>query len=264
MLITGTNGEVILKIRKELERNFELSYLGEPKKFLGMKIEQDVDGQVLVLHQKDFVESLVQKYQFGKERKVATPMVLSEASEGNSNIFGYEKYSFREIIGKLLFLTTMTRLDIAYAVNVLARNQSSPGVQEWMKLKRVLNYLRGTKQLGLTYRGKESGIKAYVDASFALDKVDRKSTTGFLVKLFGDTLMWKNKKQGCVSTSSAEAEYVALASVCKEVMAIQGVYCRAMPESIGKPIIYEDNEAALTSAKSSEMGKLRHIDVCYH
>ena len=84
------------------------------------------------------------------------------------------------------------------------------------------------------------------------------------MKLFGDTLMWKSKKQGCVSTSSEEAEYVALASVCKEVMAIQGVYCRAMPESIGKPIIYEDNEAALTSAKSSEMGKLRHIDVCYH
>ena len=104
----------------------------------------------------------------------------------------------------------------------------------------------------IIYRGLESGMSAYADASFASDKSYRKSTTGFIVKLYGDVIMWKSKKQGCVSASTAEAEYVALASARKEVMALKGILSRAVPNEIGKPIIYEDNRAAQTSVMSCE------------
>ena len=74
--------------------------------------------------------------------------------------------------------------------------------------------------MGITYRGKEKGLTCFVDADFAGDKMDRKSITGFSVKLFGDTITWRSKKQACVSTSTAEAEYVALVMASKEVMAV--------------------------------------------
>lgn len=82
----------------------------------------------------------------------------------------------------------MTRVNFTYVVNILVRNQNNPRTSEWIKLNRILNYLKETSTLGLVYKGKGNRIECFVDASFALDKSDSKSTTGFLVKIFGDTI----------------------------------------------------------------------------
>ncbi len=123
LLITGNDPSKILEIKIELKKLFKLSSLGEPEKFLGMQIERDFAKKTIVLHQSDFVKSIVEKYTFGKERKASTPILIADSStakEGElDNTTGYQKYSYREIIGKLQYLAAMTRPDLSYAVNIL-------------------------------------------------------------------------------------------------------------------------------------------------
>ncbi len=47
---------------------------------------------------------------------------------------------------------------------------------------------------------------------------DRKSTSGYLFQISGGAVSWRSKKQTCVALSTAEAEYVALASAAQEAL----------------------------------------------
>lgn len=274
ILIISTKNKFFLKLKEGLEKNFTMTYMGEPKKYLGIQIERS--NEQLFMHQHEYTVDLVKKYQFGKEKVKETPMLTrdglrkineekkeNEENEEEEENHKYD-YSYREITGKLLFLANATRPDISYAVNVISRNQVNPKKEDWDRIKRVIEYLRGSTEKGLTYKGTEEGMSCFVDADFASDRIDRKSTTGFAIKLFGDTIMWRSKKQECVTTSTTEAEYVALAIASKEVMSLKGIYERINGKLSIKPIIYEDNRGAYLSANSGENKKLRHVDVSYH
>ncbi|MBP1527053.1 MAG: DDE-type integrase/transposase/recombinase [Spiroplasma ixodetis] len=276
ILITGTSESKIAELKKVLNANFKMNEMKKPEKFLGMTLERKEAGK-LCLHQAEFTLGLVNKYRFGKEKVSPTPIVPLESAtrslekEGEKErieekgIEGYKNYSFREIIGGLLYLANTTRPDIALATNQLSRKQEAPEQEDWRKVRRVLNYLKGTINLGLEYEGKGDMIEGFVDASFASNSQDRKSTTGYIIKFWGDTITWKSKKQGCVSTSAAEAEYVALSSCSKEIITLKDL-CERLTGKVGEtiPNIYEDNRAVVSLVKSKEIGKLRHVDISYH
>lgn len=269
ILITGTNSEMIDRIKHTLQNNFDVKVMGEPQKFLGIEILRNKKNQTLKIGLPQYIKAVVEKYSIGKKKIAPTPMVPEEGEQlvEESEVRGYEKVKFRRVVGCLSFIANSTRPDITYAVNRLSRNQEQPSLHDWKLLKRVIDYLRGSVELGVTYKGepvkKGKEIECFVDASFASDKTDRKSTSGYLVKVYGDVISWKSKKQAGVSTSSAEAEYIALASGCKEAIVWSGVLGRATGEEI-VPIIYEDNKSAEYLAKSKNTGKLKHVDISYH
>ena len=60
-------------------------------------------------------------------------------------------------------------------------------------------------------------IDCYVDADWAGDKVDRKSTSGYVIKVFGNVIDWKSWKQRTVKKAKTYAEYVALSEAVSEV-----------------------------------------------
>ncbi|KAJ9542691.1 hypothetical protein OSB04_029197 [Centaurea solstitialis] len=129
-----------------------------------------------------------------------------------------DQKTYRAIIGSLLYLTA-SRPDIMFATCFCARFQANPKESHMMAVKRILRYLKGTPNRGLWYP-KESGFElvAFSDADHGGCQLDRKSTSG-LVQFLGDKLVsWGSKKQHCVSTSTAEAEYVAAASCCSQVL----------------------------------------------
>ena len=67
----------------------------------------------------------------------------------------------------------------------------------WKYALRILKYLYLTKDLHLHYKRNENSdiIDCYVDADWADDNVDRKSTFGYVIRLFGNTIDWKLRKQ---------------------------------------------------------------------
>ena len=95
-------------------------------------------------------------------------------------------------------------------------------------LKRILCYLKETKEYSIKYSRKWNGetIHAFADANWANDKIDRKSVSGILVKLgYNDSpIIWKSSKQKTVALSSCEAEYMALALCVQEVSMVMNIF----------------------------------------
>ena len=93
----------------------------------------------------------------------------------------------------------------------------SPGEAHLQAAERVLRYLRGTFEDGITYYNtgcrKRNVLYGWVDLDYASDPDTCKSVTGYVISMNGRPVLWKPKRQDCVTLSSAEAEYVA-ASMC--------------------------------------------------
>ena len=105
-------------------------------------------------------------------------------------------------------------------------------------------------------------LKCYVDADWAGDCVDRKSTTEYIIKLYGKVIHWKSRKQGSVTKSSTAAEYVGLSEVVSEVLLIKDLL-NSFKVKIEKPInIHEDNSGAVNIAKYGNFTKnSKYIEV---
>ena len=77
-----------------------------------------------------------------------------------------ERYPYRQVVGKLMYLAVCTRPDISQAVSELSRFNSNPGLKHWESAMRVLRYLSGTAAVGLLFkRGASKDLWGYVDAS---------------------------------------------------------------------------------------------------
>nr|GEZ02612.1 uncharacterized mitochondrial protein AtMg00810-like [Tanacetum cinerariifolium] len=125
------------------------------------------------------------------------------------------------MIGSLIYLTS-SRPDIMFAVCVCARFQVTPKASHLYAVKRIFRYLKGKPHLGLWYpKDSPFDLVAYSDSDYAGASLDRKSTIGGCQFLGCKLIFWKCKKQIVVATSSTEAEYVAAASCCAQVLWIQ-------------------------------------------
>ncbi len=72
-------------------------------------------------------------------------------------------------------------------------------------MKRIFRYLQRTKSLKLCFGLDELEIKGFIDADFAGDTDDRKSTNGYVFLFGGTAVSWLSKKQGCVAKYIMEA-----------------------------------------------------------
>jgi hypothetical protein len=130
-------------------------------------------------------------------------------------------FPYRSLIGCLQYLAQCTRPDISLAVGKLARFVENPGRAHWKAAKRVLRYLKHTKEFGVQFGwNNEEDMRhlfGYVDASYAdTDNGKRKSTTGFVFMFGGGAVSWTSYRQRAVARSSTEAEYMALADAGQE------------------------------------------------
>ncbi|KAI3718887.1 hypothetical protein L6452_19772 [Arctium lappa] len=172
--------------------------------------------------------------------------------------------TYRGMIGSLMYLTS-SRPDIMFSTCLCARYQANPKEIHMSAVKRIFRYLKGTADLGLWYPKDTSfELTTYTDADHAGCMLDMKSTSGH-VQFLGDKLVsWASKKQLCVSTSTAEAEYVAAASCCSQILWMR-TQLRDYGFHFNKIPIYCDSKRAIAiSANPVQHTKTKHIDVRYH
>ena len=105
----------------------------------------------------------------------------------------------------------------------------------------------------------------YSDADWAGDLDNRKSTSGYIFNLCGGAASWRSKKQSCVALSTAEAEYMALASAAQETVWLRRLL-KELKETLEDPTkIYEDNQSTICMTNNPQFhGRAKHIDIKYH
>ncbi|KAK2577963.1 hypothetical protein KPH14_012263 [Odynerus spinipes] len=239
--------------------------MGQVKTYLGIDIEYDEKKSEMSLSQKNYIESLVRKYELESAKLYATPMEQNLKCNPAESLC--ENIQYRNLIGVLLYLSTGTRPDISYSVNYLSRFQNCYDNSHYKYALRILKYLYLTKDLKLNFKRNLDNdlVDCFVDADWAGDPTDRKSTTGYVIRMFGNVIDWKSRKQSSVTKSSTGAEYVALSESVSEVLAIKELL-QDFNIIIKEPIkIYEDNVGAVDISHLGNFTKRsKYIKVHYH
>jgi transposase InsO family protein len=267
----------LLKFKKALNEMYEMTDNGPITSFLGMEIERNRKLKNLNLTQKRYVADALTKFNMNDCNPVSTPMdsnstISKDDSPKTQSDHDFMKDKpYRSIIGVLLYAAISTRPDIQYAVSYLSRYLACPGPAHWKAAKRILRYLKGTKDMGIRYSGSNSiygqdmHLHGYVDASFGDDIDTRRSTSGFLFYLANGPISWMSKRQPTVAGSTAEAEYYGAYFACQEAMwLLKFVHELQLPVQVPL-ILHEDNQAAIRISKNPENHKrAKHIDIKYH
>jgi hypothetical protein len=125
-------------------------------------------------------------------------------------------------VGSLRYFADTTHPAIAFIVGLLGRNLHQPTDRHMAAAHRVLRYLRGVRDHGLTYTSSAGYItplhlQAYSDSDWAQCPDSRHSTTGNVFTLPGAPIHWVSSKQSTVALSSAEAEYIAAAHAARDL-----------------------------------------------
>ncbi|XP_061996671.1 uncharacterized mitochondrial protein AtMg00810-like [Rosa rugosa] len=161
---------------------------------------------------------------------------------------------YRSIVGALQYLT-FTRPDIAYAVNTVCQFMTKPTDVHYATVKRILRYLKGTIHKGIFYSSTGAlhnavNVKAFCDADWAGEVIQKLSTTGFVVYIELCPVSWQFKKQGTVSRSSTESEYRSLANTAAEISWIRHLLCDLKIHIPCAPLLKCDNLSALPLASN--------------
>jgi hypothetical protein len=265
ILLSCRDAALLKEVHNGLVRRFLMNLLGEPRSYLGMDIERSARGIKLSL--RSYIDKVLKKFGMDSAKPQATPCAKRPEPRAEHE----EQVSvadMREAIGTLLYLARMARPDIACVIGQLARFQTDPGREHMVAIKRVLRYLKGTRDAHLFFPAAskpELQLQGYSDSDYAGDVATRRSTGGFIFFLGGAAISWRSKLQAGVALSSTEGEYVALS-----VAAQEAIYLRNLLKELGvcsdKPtVIYEDNQAAIAIARSAQYhGRLKHVDVRAH
>ena len=276
---------------------------GEADWILSMKIKRNWERGTLHLSQPGAIEKLAKRFGLtGREGRAPTipisPTVkLRKAAE--ADIVPPAVFDYQSAVGGLLYLALTARPDIAYAVGVLSRFMSCPGVEHVEVAKQTIKYLYGTKEWGITYtRGvggsphlaaaADSKVKVYVhsaksataaedangdsrimgtycDADLAGDDGTRKSTTGFCMVLNGGVVCWSSRLQSTVALSTAEAETNAGVEAVKQLMHLRLFLRELGQEQTSPSTVFEDNMAAISLAHGKEQSKrAKHYQIKVH
>jgi hypothetical protein len=171
--------------------------------------------------------------------------------------------TYRSLVGALQYLT-VTRPDLAFAVQQACLHMHDPRAPHLALLKRILRYVRGTTSLDLHLHGStDLSVTAYSDADWAGCPDTRRSTFGFCI-YFGDSLV-SSKRQPTVSRSSAEAEYRAVANAAAECIWLRqllGELNCAIPKAT---VVFCDNVSAVyMSSNPIHHKRTKHIELDIH
>jgi len=168
-------------MKEQISHNWQVTDLGEPSKIIGIQIKRGND--YISITQTQYINAILTKEKMECTNPVATPLDHNVPIEPNPDLSeGDRSNPFAKLLGELQYLANTTQPDIAFAVNRLASYTANPSTQHYSMIKRILHYLAGTKDYGITYRKSYNSahcLIAYADAAYG-NADEKKSTTGIV------------------------------------------------------------------------------------
>jgi len=228
-------------------------------------VSQDVENGFLTISQTSFIETLARR--FGVTKTSEFPAVVGANLEARMEGESSGPWAYREAVGSLMWLVTMTRPDIANAVRAVARHSHNPTERHWKAVLKIIEYLLGSKELGITYeRGYGLDLVLFTDSNYAEKADDRRSVSGIAVLLCCAVVAWASVTQKVLAVSTTEAEYISTGDGVKEGLFAKGVLCFLVPQLSEKCFdVCVDNAGAISLANNPlSSARTKHIDVRFH
>jgi hypothetical protein len=164
---------------------------------------------------------------------------------------------FQQRVGSLMYATTSTRPDIAYAVHSLCKALNKPTPELMVEADRILCYLARHRSVGLTYDAQPTPLKTFSDASWAT----KNSVSGWAVMWGNAAMSWGSRTQKCVSLSSCEAELVALSEAAKDTIYSRKFVTGLDPSHLDGPTdLFTDSSSARNVSYNPELhDRMKHV-----
>jgi hypothetical protein len=269
LLLFTNSDESMGRLKDGMHTKFELTDMGEPSKIVGIEITQDEHS--VTISQTKYIESILKREGLENIQSIRTPLDSKMKLEPNPETGdGNRSNSYAQLIGSLMYLATATRPDIAYAVHRLAAFTANPTMAHYGAAKKVLRYLAGTKNHGITYSKKrsqfqgENAFHGYADAGYGTAEGYR-SVSGYVFIAGGGAITWCSRKQTTVALSTTEAEYVALSEAAREAVWLRSLYEELGFHQTEPTVILGDNDGSLAMVKDPQFHKrAKHIAIRWH
>src|SRR6266481_2543889 len=213
-----------------------------------------------------YIDKILAHFNMAEANPVSTPLPKNIKLDDIQAQTEDPSMPYAKAIGSLMYVAIQTRPDIAFAVQHLSQYTSHPAQEHWAAVKRILQYLKGTRDEGIIYKYAESipWLEIYSDADFA-NRADAKSISGYTCVMDGACIMWSSKKQGTVSLSMTGAEYIALTHVAKQMMWIQRLLNEIGLDQRHLTLIRCNNLSAITITHDVTYHmRTKHIKIYYH
>lgn len=255
-------------IERQLHQHWELTDHGDAHWFLGIRIIRNREEKKLWLCQDTYIATMAAKYNLTDRPPISTPFPAEDLLPYSGNARPQDIDIFARKIGSAQYATTITRTDAAKATAKLAQFMTNPGPQHLQAIDRVIVYLYHTRFLAIQYgHGScHKSIEFSSDASFG-DNVGRKSSAGYICQMYGGPIDWKASKQSTVTTSTTEAELLALSDAARSLYYWERLLGRIQFEASHPITIQCDNSQTVELICNPEgklHTKLRHVDIHSH
>nr|GEW80631.1 ribonuclease H-like domain, reverse transcriptase, RNA-dependent DNA polymerase [Tanacetum cinerariifolium] len=231
LIVTGTPKREIDKFKDQMKEIFKMSDLGLLAYYLGIEVTQS--GGDISIKQSAYARKILKEAGMLESNETIIPMDpgtrLTKTAEGTM----VNSTEYRSLIGCLRYLLH-TRPDLSYSIGLLSRFMQEPEEQHMKAIKKVLRYVKGTKDYGITYKhNRESPIS------------------------------WSTQKQATVALSSCESEFIAATAAATQALWLKRLLSRLTHSDEEKITILVDNKSALALMKNPVFhgrSKLTHSD----
>uniref|UniRef100_A0A0A9BDA3 Uncharacterized protein n=1 Tax=Arundo donax TaxID=35708 RepID=A0A0A9BDA3_ARUDO len=263
IVLSACTDGLLRRIIELLRREFAMKDLGPLHFFLGIQVRRTERG--FFLSQEQYALDVLERAGMTNCKPAATPVDTKPKTSATAGTPASDPSFYRSIVGALQYLT-LTRPDIAYAVQQACLHMHAPRDAHWALVKRILRYVRGTMAKCLQLRRSSStALIAYTDADWAGCPDTRRSTSGFCVFLGDSLVSWSSKRQAVVSRSSAEAEYRGVANVAAECSWLRHLLGELHVSIDKATLVYCDNVSAVyLTANPVHHGRTKHVELDVH
>uniref|UniRef100_A0AAV1VPD8 Reverse transcriptase Ty1/copia-type domain-containing protein n=1 Tax=Peronospora matthiolae TaxID=2874970 RepID=A0AAV1VPD8_9STRA len=222
LLVAGTEQSAVYDFLEDMT-SLSIKDLGIVNKFLGLRNELD-NSNGYVLDQEPTIDLLLKDFGMESCNGVRTPIgdecnmddgedaeyLPARGAKGDPSV----KF-FQSLVDCLLWIARCTRPDICFAVHKTIRQTHKPTLKDWKTAKRIMRYLKMSKNLKLHLDGaghvsEDVRVECWSDVDFAASKADRKSISGCVLTVDSAVVMWLCKKQSGVSLSTMETELILI------------------------------------------------------
>ncbi|TYK11909.1 gag/pol protein [Cucumis melo var. makuwa] len=236
ILLIGNYVGYLTDVKAWLAAQFQMKDLGEAQYVLRIQIIRDRKNKTLALSQATYINKMLVQYSMQNSKKGLLPfrhgvhLSKEQCPKTPQEVEDMRRIPYASAVGSLMYVMLYTRPDICYAVGIVSRYQSNPGLDHWT-----------------------------ADS--------KKSTSGSVFTLNGGAVVWRSIKQGCIVDSTMEAEYVAACEAAKEAIWLRKFLhdLEVVPNMNLLITLYCDNSGAVTSSKEPRSHKQgKHIERKYH
>ena len=223
LVISGDWMELRAEVKKSLSERFCMKDVSSGNQLLGMVCEHDQAGGVLKLHQKPLVQKLLDTYGEGDMNIYSTPAETDTYKQLENFVHDKKEivksdWDYRGAVATMLYLSVMTRPDIANIVRYLSRFLNCYHSLHVKFAKRVMGYLRGTMDVGIVFRRNgDCTLKAFSDSSYGDDYFTGRSTNAHIVLLDNGPVCWRSSMMNFVVMSSTHSEFGAMSDAVTAV-----------------------------------------------